>query len=252
MDRNTFLELIPAYALGALDPAELAEVEILLKSDAEAQYLLAEYQAVSEALILATPARRAPAHLQGDLRRRLAASRPQPAPASPPKQAENITALPSRRPPIWIPVAAAAAFLLIVGALLLFRNPVPPDPAQLYAQIAAQPDALHIPITPVMQLTTHGELVVSADHKQAVFRVADLPAITVEQTYQLWLVDPNGARSGGLLQFANAQGPNYIVLPLEKPVNEYVGFGVSVEPSGGSPDPKGPTGPRAFGVTISL
>jgi len=75
MDRNDLLDLIPAYALGALDAEERAAVETLLATDAEAQQLLAEYQGVAETLMLTAPARPAPAHLQADLKARLAAQR---------------------------------------------------------------------------------------------------------------------------------------------------------------------------------
>jgi anti-sigma-K factor RskA len=246
MDRNTLLDLIPAYALGALDANERADVEALLAADVEAQQLLAEYQAVTEALVLATPARRAPAHMGDDLRRRLAA-------APPASDQAAIKSLPTqRRAVLWTVLAAAAVVIVLAGLLLVLRNTKPqsPDPAQLYAEIAAQPDALHIPITPVFQPSTSGELVASADGKQAVVLVENLPAIAANQTFQLWLVDPAGAHSGGLLQFANAQGPNYIPLPLDKPISDYVGFGVSIEPQGGSPKSDGPTGPRAFGITL--
>jgi anti-sigma-K factor RskA len=248
MDRNTLLDLIPAYALGALDADERAEVEALLAADAEAQHLLADYQAVTEAMVLATPARRAPAHLGGDLKQRLAAARP-----APPKPVSSapIEVLPhGRRSPLLIPLVAVAAIMIVLlGLLLILRNQQ--DPSQVYAQIAALPDALHYPITPVFQPTTSGEMVVSPDGKLAVVRVEDLPDINPDQTFQLWLIDANGARSGGLLKFASPQGPNYISLPLDKPVQEYKSFGVSIEPEGGSPKADGPSGPRAFGVSIA-
>jgi anti-sigma-K factor RskA len=245
MDRNTLLDLIPAYALGALDTDENAHIEAFLAADAEARQILTDYQAVTEALVLATPARPAPAHLDDDLRRRVAAAPPLP-------DHEAIKVLPRRRPPVWLPLGAAAAVLIIVAGLLLLRGPEsqPPDPAQLYALIAAQPDALHIPITPALQPATSGELVASADGRQAVVRVENLPQINANQTFQLWLVDPKGAHSGGLLQFANMAGPNYILLPLDKPISDYLAFGVSVEPQGGSPKADGPTGPRAFGISL--
>ncbi|MEP6988838.1 MAG: hypothetical protein ABI970_24770, partial [Chloroflexota bacterium] len=111
MDRNELLDLIPAYALEALEPDEKQQVEALLKTDVEAQQLLAEYQDITNNLILATPARRAPVHLQDDLRKRLAANRPvQAAPSTAVRPAR-------RRASIWLPLlAAAAVIVLIFGA----------------------------------------------------------------------------------------------------------------------------------------
>ncbi len=258
MDRETVLELIPAYALGALDADERAAVEALLATDADARKLLAEYQTITDHLSLMTPARRAPAHLQGDLRSRLAAQRStqRTAPAvpvsAPPPPVTAITR-PPRVQRLWLPLTAAAAIVLVAAALLFLRGgQAPANPGeQLFTQIVAQADARQIPITASENQVATGEMVLTADGTQAVIRVAQLPTITTEQTFQLWLIDANGARSGGLLQFANAQGTNYIVLPLEKPVQEYAGFGVSIEPAGGSPNPDGPSGPRVFGVSIS-
>lgn len=249
MDRETVLDLIPAYALGAVDAEERAAVEALLATDAEARQLLAEYQVITDHLSLMTPARRAPDHLQSDLRRRLAAQRAAQTDVPAPVAVAARSRLPQR---LWLPLSAAAAVALVVAALLLLRGGQPPaDPGeQLFAQIVAQADARQIPIAASANQTATGELALTADGTQAVIRVAQLPVITAEQTFQLWLIDEDGARSGGLLQFANAQDTHYIILPLEKPAQDYTAFGLSIEPTGGSPDPSGPSGPIVFGVSV--
>src|SRR5262245_35245263 len=90
MDRNTLLDLIPAYALGALDADERAEVDAFLATDDEARTLLAEYQAFTDSLVFSVPARPAPAHLNADLRQRLATSRPQPTATVPKSESELV------------------------------------------------------------------------------------------------------------------------------------------------------------------
>lgn len=275
MDRQTLLDLIPAYALGALDAEEYTAVAVLLETDTEARRILAEYQAIADHLTLATPARRAPAHLQDDLRRRLAAQRQPsvaaPAPTSEPVQTYSSGAAASRnsgkpaapttfstaptvtpeikivRRNIWPLVAAAAAVVVvIIGALVLLR---PRDAGeQLYSQLVAQADARRIPISASEDFATNGELVMSGDGGQAVIRVSAMPSLNADQTFELWLVDDNGARSGGTMKLTSPETTYYIVLPLEKSALDYDGFGVSIEPEGGSPDPNGPTGPRVFGV----
>ncbi len=236
MTRDELLDLIPAYALGALDPDERASVEALLQTDAEAQLLFADYEQVAEWMVLSTPARRAPTRLQDDLKRRLATS-PQPPAAR-------------RIIPLWTLAAAAAVFVVIVGALLLTRPAAPTTPEQLFQQIAARPDALRIPIAAAEGIPASGELIASPDGTQAVIRVANLPTLTADQIYQLWLVDDSGVMSGGLLSFPDPQRENFIVLPISKPIQDYAGFGVSLEPAGGSPLPDGPSGPRMFGVSV--
>jgi anti-sigma factor RsiW len=75
MNRDDLIDLIPAYALGALDADEKAEFETWLAGDLQAQALLAEYRQVADRLVIAAPLRAAPPHLQADLRRRLATTR---------------------------------------------------------------------------------------------------------------------------------------------------------------------------------
>jgi anti-sigma-K factor RskA len=263
MDRNTLLDLIPAYALGALDVGERAEVEALLATDDEARTLLAEYQAVTEAIVLTAPARRAPAHLNADLRQRLAASRPQPTATAPQSEPELVpppvspTARPAlqRRSPVWVRYMAAAAMIaLVFAAVLLLRSkPAPPDdPAQRYEWIMAQDNIRRIPIAASdPSPNTQGELVLTADGEYGVIEVWQLPTIQTDQTIQLWLIDDQGAHSGGLLAFTQTQGPNYINVPLSKPADDYKAIGVSIEPAGGSPKADGPSGPRIFGISVS-
>jgi anti-sigma-K factor RskA len=251
MDRDTLLDLIPAYALGALDPDERAEVEAFLAADDEARKLLAEYQGLTDSLILTTPARRAPTHLNADLRQRLAASRPQA--TTPVEQAAPppLKIVPRQRTRTWMPYVMAAAAILVVAivAVLLRPKGPPDDPVQRYEWIMSHTDAQQIPITPA-DSNADGHLVVTADGQYGVIEVRQLPALQADQTYQLWLVDDAGAHSGGLMRFDQPQDTNYIVLPLDKPIGDYQGFGVSIEPAGGSPDPNGPSGPRVFGVSV--
>src|SRR5262245_10988112 len=134
MDRNILLDLIPAYALGALDPDERAEVEAHLASDPEAQRLLAEYQEVADLLLLTVPARQAPATLADDLRRRLKTDAGLNAAPTPMVVASGRRIL---RPAWLIPLAAAAALLILALGLLL--RPKSTDPAQLYTQLASAP-----------------------------------------------------------------------------------------------------------------
>ncbi len=241
MDRETLLDLIPAYALGALDPEERAAFERALAADPEAQQRLAEYQAVAEALPLAAPARLAPAHLQADLRRRLAASRPR-------RRFAPTWRLSARG---WALAAVGAAALVAIAAAVLLLQPQGDAAAQLYARIAAQPDVRRVALTPAMPDVTGGELLMTADGQQAVIRVDRLPILGEEQTFQLWLVDAAGARSGGLFRYDRAAGPFYIIVPLEKPASAYEAFGVSLEPAGGSPLADGPSGPRVFRVNLT-
>lgn len=243
MDKNELLDLIPAYALDALDPEERASVEALLAADEDARHLLAEYRQVAELLVFAAPGQPAPAHLTEDLRRRLAARRGRSSLA--------------RRHRRWgrALLLVAALLLLAVGAILVLTRPVtPPNPAERYATLAAQENALRIPLVPGEgQEQVSGELVAAPDGRQAVIQVVNLPPLGPDQTFQLWVRPVEGdVYSGGLFR-AEGSPEMYIVLPLgEQPLQRFAGFGVSIEPAGGSPYPDRPTGPRVFAVQLDM
>lgn len=246
MDRNTLLDLIPAYTLGALDAAEREAVETLLETDAEAQALLAEYQEVSDLLVLMTPLEPAPAHLKDDLRRRLADQEPAYGPGQRSK---------SRHLMLWR-MAAVAALLAVAAGLTVLMQTLQSDlrdPAQLYAQLAAQTDAVWVDVVPNPEepFVFEGQLVTAPGSTDAVIRINGLPTLPADQTYQLWLAEPETVINGGLFQSEGPDQPTYLLVPLSQPISYYRGLGVSLEPAGGSPFPNRSSGPNVFRVPLS-
>ncbi|MCA9912744.1 MAG: anti-sigma factor [Anaerolineae bacterium] len=246
MDRETLLESIPAYALGALEEAERQEVEALLASDAEARERLAEYEAIAEVLVMSAPLREAPAHLKDTLRQRITTKRP-----------DNVTALPSqaeipqRQTPqrIWIMAIAAVATLFVVAGLVgvLMLQDVQPSGQQLWAQLSQEDGTQRFPIDSSEFEGVSGELLVSADGADAVLRVANFPEIAEDQIFQFWLNTEDEVHSGGLWLPKVDRSEFFIVLDLERPLQELVRIGCSVEPAGGS---ESPTGPRVFSIPL--
>ena len=256
MDRTELLTLIPAYAIGALDHDDRVEVESWLQTDPEAQAILAEYRAVADQLVTLAPLRRAPDHLQADLRQRLAASR---------KTAPAVEETPA--PPVavrrWFPrrarvvLSAAAIFAVIIVGLVIVQivsapEPAPTGAADLYTRLVAEQNVSRYAVVPgEVTDSLWGDIVVSHDGSQAVMRVGDLPAIGEDQVFQMWLIDASGTRtSGGLFQGHDSQTV-FVVVPLAQPVSAYKGVGVSLEPVGGSPYADRPTGPRVLSVPLS-
>jgi anti-sigma-K factor RskA len=243
MNREVLLELIPAYALDALDADERAAVEALLAVDAGARQRLEEYRQVAGMIALGAASRRAPDHLTADLRARLLADRQAP---------DAAASAPVRRRVNWrLLIAAAAAAALIITGLLALTLPEPGvDGRTLYDQLVADSRSRSLILAAHLTPEIDGELRIAADGGAAVIRVRRLPELPGEQAFQLWLIDAGGSRSGGTYHFENPAVWNYIVLPLDKPLNEYQRFGVSIEPAAGSPLIDRPSGPRVFDVSL--
>lgn len=247
MNRETFLNLLPAYALDALDHDEKAEVETLLADDPEAQTMLAEYQVLTQSLILTAPARQAPAHLKGDLRLRLAS-----------RAGSEAEMIPQPRPPqLWRRWLSVAAILVIVfgitWGLSLLQTPTIESPIGevLFTELSQLEDTTRISVSARENFEqVSGELVVHRYSNRAVIHVYGLPELQSDQTYQLWLNGPDGVVNGGLFQPMASGTATNIILPLEQNFDDYNGFGVSLEPAEGSPFPDRRSGPGVFGVSL--
>lgn len=264
MDRKTLLDLIPAYAVDALDADERQAVADFVQRDPEAQAMLADYEAISAVLPLAAPMRPAPAHLQSDLRQRLAMRKTEspaptqveerPAPKVLEKPEQPKQEKPSKIVPIaaWLVSAAAVFAVVIVGAFLLLRNQdtnMSPEMAAakaLFEEIAADSNAQRFDVSSAEAFSVEGELVVAADGSSAVLRIASLPQLGTEQAYQLWLASDGVVDSGGVFHWPTGHGPYY--LKIDKPIDELIRIGMTIEPFDGSPSP---TGTSLFAVQVA-
>jgi anti-sigma-K factor RskA len=254
MDRKTLLELIPAYAVDALDADEREAVAAFIERDPEAKAIFADYEAISAMLPLAAPMRPAPSHLQDDLRKRLAARKTttpeeRPAPQLLPK-AEKSVEKPSRMIPLaaWFVAAAAVIAVVIVGGFLLFRTPSDEMAVAraLYNEIVAQPDFVSYQVSAAEGLTVEGELVVSANGRDAVLRIASLPQLSEEQSYQLWTATDGAVDSAGIYHWPTGHGPYFV--KIERQIDELVRLGMTIEPFDGSEQP---AGDRIFEVLVA-
>jgi anti-sigma-K factor RskA len=88
--------------------------------------------------------------------------------------------------------------------------------------------------------------VLDTDYNNAVLNLRGLPHIPEDQTYQVWLISPDGDRTSAGLIRPQTDLP-YISAPLysNQDLVNFVGVGMTVEPAGGSDSP---TGPQVFRV----
>ena len=229
MERDAARDLIPAYALGALNADEQAQVEALLREDDSARLLLREAEATAKALAFAVPALTPPAGVEERLLARARQSRR--------------SLLLTR----WMAAAAvlALATLVLFGWASLRKSP---DPKALYDQVMADAEHVEIALVPALTPDIEGRLVFRPSDKLAVIEVSNLPPIAGDQAFQLWLVDEAGPVSGGLFRVNEDTG--YVLVSATRPIDEYLRFGVSLEPETGSPLGNRASGPRVFSIPI--
>ena len=226
-------ELLPAYALGCLDPEEAGQVVAHLRTCAACRAELAAYQGVAGRLALAAPDAVPSPNLKRRLMHRVQAARP----------------LRGQRRAPWLqpirPAVALAALLLIVALgvsnLLLWQ--------QLNALRATPPAALRTINLAGTDAAPGalGLIVVSANGRDGILTVDGLPPLDATRQYQLWLIDSAGQRTSGAVFSVTEAGYGAAMIEAPQPLLDYPAFGVTIEPAGGSP---GPTGTKVLGGAL--
>lgn len=219
-------ELVGAYALGALDPAETAEFEAHLSGCDACREELASFDVVIDAL-LEDDEDDAP--VPANLAARIAAGvavTPQVTPPVAAQESSNVVPFLGR--PLVRLFAAVAALLAVAGigvALLSLGTPKDATLAEL-DRIREAPDA-----TTVALGVGDAELVYSKT-LGAFGATGTTPALEAGQTYQLWIVNADGTIDPGPTFPAGdftAAAPDSLA--------DAVAIAVSVEPQGGSLQP---------------
>lgn len=238
-EHTLFRENIPAYALGALDADETAALETHLETCASCQTELAEYRALSQSLLTAVPPKQPSAALRKRLRSRL------PSAQRPAQPRWNFSFTPA------LGLAVLALFILNIFSLIQLRQ-IQTQQAALLTRVENAQVALtflsspNVQTLPIESEQASGTLLLDWENNQAVLVTRNLPPLPPEQTYQIWLVQPdNGRVSAGT--FHPESGGTYTIQPLSpsQPFANYLGIGVTIEPAGGS---DAPTGKRVLKV----
>lgn len=231
------LDLLAAYALGALEPEEVARVSALLEEQPELRSTLAELRATADRLPYALPEVSPPP----ELRQRVLAyaiDRAAPQPRGP------ITR-PVGRTRAWFLALGGLAAAAIVAAILGWarlggtqaelaraRSELATAQAvrQQVAQVILQPDALAR-----LAGSGSGTLVRGADGSLVL--VAQLPPLPPGRVYQLWLIQgANSPVSGGTFT-VDQQGRGLLALPPNRQALVSDVVAVTDEPDPGSPLP---------------
>jgi anti-sigma-K factor RskA len=139
-----------------------------------------------------------------------------------------------RRP--QLAAALAVACLVIVVALGItqtltgHRSGGAPTASAAISRVVTAPDAR----TETIRTSAGGTVtvVVSARQQAAVVSVTGMRSLPSAQTYQLWVIGPDGARSAGLLSGTGRAAP--VLAPGVVPGDR---IGITVEPTGGTSRP---------------
>jgi hypothetical protein len=110
---------------------------------------------------------------------------------------------------------------------------------QAAVALLAYPNTQAHVVNPDIQDLT-GSMLVDKDRPIAILFLWNLPELEPDKVYQIWLIDANGERHNGGL-FTPAKLQNYTTAFIESPIplGEFIGIGVTIEPSGGSDQPTG-------------
>lgn len=229
---KTFQENLSAYALGALDADEAAALRTHLQTCDSCRAELADYQRVSAGLLAALPPQAPGPALKRTLKKRLAAgTRPQ------------FTWSLSR-------VATAGAFVLLIALNVVSVSQIfslKQQQAEQSRQRYSEQTAIAMLAYPGTQSISFyqdgiaGSLLVDKTRNLLAVFAWHLPPAPAGKTYQMWLIDPKGDRtSGGFLTPEADQPFSMAVIASPQPLSGFVGIGITLEPSGGSPKPSGP------------
>ncbi len=236
------IENLAAYALGSLDLHEAAELRAHLQTCDTCPAELTAYQNLSTGLLAALAPQAPRASLRSALQKRL--------PGTTKSARKQIT---------WSfgQVAFGIAFVLLVG-LNIFSLLQVYTLKQQQAAFAGAYDSNQTAIAMLAYPSTQaigfdqngvtGSLLVDKKRNLLAVFAWHLPPPPAGRTYQMWLIDPQGDRTGGGFLMPESDEP-FVMAIIQSPQSlaGFSGLGVTVEPLGGSPKP---TGPKIFGVNF--
>ena len=242
MEEHVF-DLLPGYAIDCLDEDDLLKVARHLPHCAVCRAELATYWAAADQIALAAPPRTPPPELKSKILTRVAPRAAAGGPVSSPLAAETrrrpglldaLRAMFSR--PAGIAFGALALLLVILLAasnFLLWQRVnemqarVPPANLQL-VRLAGTENA------PQAQ----GYLMVFKNEPYGTLVIENAPPLGPGQQYQLWLIR-DGKRTNGGVFSVSRDGYGVLEVWAEMPLETFPSFGITIEPTGGSPAPTG-------------
>lgn len=247
---DDIMNLLAGYALGTLEPDEIARVSTLLAEQPELHPLLAELRATADALPYGLPEAAPPP----DLRQRTLDF----ATGRAPRRAAARAGVP-RRITAWIASLGTLAAIAIVAAVVGWAQflGASSSASQLRGEVAAaqaELGQLQQQISAARRVLAAlegagGQGAVLETSAGQTLLVAKLPPLEPGRTYQLWRIEQGGAPASAGLFSVDARGFGQADLSQSQPQAGDI-IAVTNEPSGGSPGPT--TEPLIVGTSAVL
>lgn len=229
MNHDQLRELIPAYALGALERLEAQQIEDHLAQCPECQAELRAYNEVVQGLALGAPQVEPPPALKRRILEQAGAQAHR-------SKGSQLSLRPSgavwinRLALAWGLISLVLVFLLAVSNFLLWQRLKTLETAGNFRLVALQ-GTEQIP-------EASGVLVISSDGLEGTLVVEHLPELDPQHQYQLWLIQ-NGQRTNGGVFSVTPEGYAHLAVNTTVSLLSFDSFGVTIEPAGGSPLPTG-------------
>jgi anti-sigma-K factor RskA len=234
MDSQHITDDLPAYSLGSLSPAESKRCAEHLKTCHSCRGEWVEYQDLVAALAMTLPQITPPARVKQKL---LAQITP-----APPKPSFWRSFWAWFNGPGMLLRAGSLSLILVLAAgnIYFWRQSDQLNQMQQhgYSSVLLQATGASPKATGLVVYTTDG--------KYGFLVVNDLVPLPSGKQYQLWLIKDNKRTSGAIFSVGQ---DGYVVTEVESSIllTDYDGFGVTIEPEGGSP---APTGERVLAGTF--
>ena len=240
---------IPAYALDCLDAEEAFQVEAHLTVCAACRAELEAYKTTAAYLGLVAPQVQPPLGLKAGILHRVKEL-----------QAARASAAPARQkvgaPEFWIRVYRSLAASVMntgpiwVGVSLLLLIALAATNIGLYRQVQSLRQSSEFHLVALKGTTNapgaSGIMVISQEGQAGTLIVDGLPALGTAHQYQLWLIKDGKRTSGGLF-YVGQSGYGFLAVQSPGSLLNFSSFGITVEPTGGSP---GPTGAKVLGGNL--
>lgn len=268
------VELLAPYALGALEPQEKAMVEAHLQECAYCRTIAQQDSAVIHSIGMSSNEYKPPRSLKRDLFAKIDVIS-----GRRPAESARRGLLPLIQEQRWAFATALIAPMVVMGGMVAFLmnrvDNVQSENTQLSRVVQTKEQensALTRSISEQSQTLTDqrnalawasqaaytkdirnsgpskalsGNLYTNASGRMGMLAVNNLPNLSSDRLYQVWLIAWNGAVTGAGTFTNDVNGHGQIILESDQPLFAYKSLAVTIEPGPGSQQP---TGPQVFGV----